>query len=694
MNNVSGVVSSIFVSLVLLSSTVKAQEYWEMGKNQDQVRKILSGPKIQVDTPEKVLTLKSRLNELKRLSEDLKASDRLPIEIRLKETDDKTSVLHTTFDPHGRISSLQLFGEGGLTLLPKGKDPAKAVKGFILKYPGLFDFQGSTLKNEEDLTSLKAVQIEELKSPLGKPVVSIRFSQTYKGVPVLDGDVVAVFWDGRLAQISGTVINAASSELTSKPNIETKAALSYAKAGAEKELKQNVEVELFEFGVDLDLGKPVYLVSVREVPEPEVKGLIENESYTAYVDGITGEVIDLAPTSHEFPSRQGRYRVYRPRRNSPDPRVEITTLARGFVSVNENTNAVYPWLDALEGRSPVPVYHNSRQWGGRMGFHWHRVNAGMDFTHHLPGHVFFQSQHASFWTQRASITADINFRWWPAHRDYQFQPITVITGRPSQTRFGEDGCWNLSLWRNSDGAVGQQPRVGCIMLGTRSGAYDGNRPEGRVNKLGIIFHEYGHAVDWKYHGGRIRNQAIEGDCDPNTSEEARSLAEAVANLYQQTMYLQEFGRNTTFTDYDVVGGRFDDVAGNMGIDVHMDQESLKCHASTGSICNHPTNVNIKYQYGEALVQAYWEAAHGVNCHGADRPCTNLQDGADENHARWAFFYASKFTGRRASYREFVACFLTYYFRDVGRTEWNHRWWIFNHHGLVGPDYGYSACHSD
>lgn len=129
--------------------------------------------------------------------------------------------------------------------------------------------------------------------------------------------------------------------------------------------------------------------------------------------------------------------------------------------------------------------------------------------------------------------------------------------------------------------------------------------------------------------------------------------------------------------------------------VHQGNSTLVCHAPTGSLCNDNDVPATKYEYGRALIQAYWEIAHGLNCHGPDTdPCYVMNGFPGSDQARWAYFYAMKESPRDATYREFVADILQYFNDDVGYYEYNDRWWVFNHHGLIGPDYSYTPCSFD
>jgi hypothetical protein len=214
---------------------------------------------------------------------------------------------------------------------------------------------------------------------------------------------------------------------------------------------------------------------------------------------------------------------------------------------------------------------------------------------------------------------------------------------------------------------------------------------GNATHLNAIFHEVGHGIDLKYNSGYFRYSSITGSCDPNTSDEASSLNETVASLYAIMMMFHEFGASTSFTQSSITS--LSHLTASGSLDAHTNDSNLKCHADPSIDCG--DNAIGIYNYGHGLLQAYFEINHGLNCDGPiNEPCYVMPDTVRTDEARWALFYAMKNTPITGTYREFVSNLLDYYYYDVGQDPWNDRWWVLNHHGLVGPDYSYTPCSED
>jgi len=248
------------------------------------------------------------------------------------------------------------------------------------------------------------------------------------------------------------------------------------------------------------------------------------------------------------------------------------------------------------------------------------------------------------------------------------------------------------MWRFEDGDIGQTPIISCIQY-----PYSDSYGIGNAAKLGLMFHEVGHAIDNKYGSGYSRNEPISGDCTPNTSEESRPLSEAVAAIYSEVMFLDEFGDLTNFTGPNAENNALPrDFTGSRGVSVHNGDISLVCHAPTGSICNDPLDPGVKYEYSRAFIQAFWEMAHGINCDGPEVDLCDVMSALSPgvSQARWAFFYAMKESSRDSTYKEFVGEILQYFSEDVGVSEWAERYWVFNHHDLYGYDHSYTPCTYD
>jgi hypothetical protein len=152
----------------------------------------------------------------------------------------------------------------------------------------------------------------------------------------------------------------------------------------------------------------------------------------------------------------------------------------------------------------------------------------------------------------------------------------------------------------------------------------------------------------------------------------------------------DWGLDTAFTDLD------GDL--NWGaltaFTAHRSASSLQCYADpAGHRCddrNHPAGFHA---FGIPLQQAVWESAHGTNCFVDDgQPCWQMPDSFRADTARNAFFYALTHTPTEGTFVTFSAQFLSYYYNSASVDAWGNRWWVFNHHRLVGPNYGYSRCH--
>ena len=104
----------------------------------------------------------------------------------------------------------------------------------------------------------------------------------------------------------------------------------------------------------------------------------------------------------------------------------------------------------------------------------------------------------------------------------------------------------------------------------------------------------------------------------------------------------------------------------------------------------PATCNDTNTTGNAFLQAFWESSHDRSCFNS--PCYDMQGSAGLEETIRAFYYAIFTLPPAPTHVQLSANFLTYYCNFVGQNEWNDRWWLFNHHALVGPKSGYSACH--
>jgi len=180
-------------------------------------------------------------------------------------------------------------------------------------------------------------------------------------------------------------------------------------------------------------------------------------------------------------------------------------------------------------------------------------------------------------------------------------------------------------------------------------------------------------------------------CEGGTSEEGRSVGESVAAIHSIAMFASIFGLNTGFTDYDN-GSLWElDNAGTSS--THKDNnDRLDCYNPNASFGTSPGDF-ATYDYGSSVRQAFWESVHGINCFvSAGQPCVTINSGSNKVlDAKKAVYDAMQTTGLSGTQRVLVANLLSYYYYFVSQAAWNDRWWIFNHHNLVGPNPSYSPC---
>ncbi len=578
---------------------------------------------------------------------------------------------------HGLLNQLNAVGEEALGIIPDDITAEEFVTSFLAQTAQFWGLSEST--------SLKLQNIEELTSPHGHHVQVLHLDQYFDGQLVFDGSFQAIVWDHRLVQIAGQAF-VPSDKYVNDTLFNTDAAIKAVQA-----LGETQSLISTNKGLSAEWGHAVeeiqgYLVN----PEDE-----QPQSYRFFVDPNSLEILWADLQERNYPSYTGTYRIYKPSSSSITPNASIPTdVTNGYVSINGSQ--VYPWQDVLTDRSPVPVYDDTISWTSCqgnspcLGFNWNSNSIATFLNSPSASSTGdnFRSQHASYWAQRAVRAGDINFNWWPpSNSNYKYSRISIITneGSSSDLTTGNNGCWNKVLWRPSDGAVNANPRIPCIKFPADSNYRYGT---GQAVKLNGIFHEVGHAIDVKYKSGVFRGSSISGSCDPNTSEEASSLSETIASLYSIMMMFHEFGASTSFTNSSITN--LTEMIGSGTLLAHTNDSNVRCHADPNLDCY--TN---KYEYGHGLLQAYFEITHGINCDGpVGESCYVMPDTARVDEARWALFYAMKNTPTNGTYRAFVSNLLNYYYYDVGEAPWNDRWWVLNHHGLVGPNYTYTPCSED
>lgn len=603
--------------------------------------------------------------------------------------------IFTEYDAHGNLRELHASGvKDGLAVVTHKETAAGMVQRFLVEHGGLWADVALVLGKDEGeppaRNGIVVAQVEHLRSPSGDVVDVVHLKQYRNGIELLDGDTIAVVWNGHLTKISGPLVGPdydfGQTDFRTSQNSEELVVVV-----AEHELEarglESVESHVASIGYSIEHRA---LVARVESAVYETSNTEFHRTKTVEVD--LGERRVLSVTDHDghWPTVTGSYDAYKPfAGDTTASSARLQTLPEQVTRFSAST--FLPWRDEFTvNRSPVITYDANTIWGGSLGFPFN--GGGSPSFAALENTDAFQVQHLSYWLQRAVRAADVNFNWWPpSNAAYKTASVVGIANVSDAVMgslagwAGTNGCWNQATWDNR-GDVGQNPRVTCIRFrGSLNFA-----PGKKGTPLGVIFHEVGHAIDYKYGGGNGRANAISGACNVNTAEESWSLGETIPSLYSMMMMFHEFGTATGFTDEDGDGSANGLASlSSLGTPAHQGDSSLRCHAATGDDCAQV------YSYGAALVQAYWEIALGLSCDGPEEDaCYVMPDTARADQARWALFYAMKVSSRNSTFKAFTADILGYYYNAIGYDEWASRWWVFNHHGLVGPDYGYSPCHSD
>lgn len=592
----------------------------------------------------------------------------------------------TEYDQQGYLTDLRATGApSGLGQARPGESAEDFVLRFISDNSALWS--NAVLDVHGDVNDgIVVAQVEDVASPAGVPTQYVHLEQYRGGLRVIDADVLAVVSDRRLVKVSGPIVPAglvfeAASEVPEDELILI----------AEEEVARGgympYQSTVARAGYSLQYGEAVTDIEVILVgPRDEVV----RQTQTVRLSTSTGNILEVTGNEGAWPTQSASYHVFRPNSTDASPNTvreynmtgRATTLSSAFI---------LPWLDEESSRSPVPTYDFTQDWGSSgLGFPYN--TDGSSNFHWAKGTNFFRYQQMSYWGQRAVRAGDINFEWWPpSNSSYKYAPVVLVANAPNTGALGlagNNGCWNWDTW-DGRGDVGQSPKATCIRI--RADAYYAGSES--APRLATIFHEVGHAIDYKYGAGAGRSSSFGSVCDPNTNDESLSLSETIPALYSIMMMNHEFSSSYAFLDEDGDGSAngLKGVSGSPA-PTHRGDNSLICHAPTGADCAPP---NL-YTYGEALQQAYWEATEGLNCDGPEADaCYVLPGSANRDYARWALFYAMKTSSRNSSFRAFVADFLDYYYYNApGYSDWNDRWWIFNHHDLVGPSYSYTPCSSD
>jgi hypothetical protein len=599
-------------------------------------------------------------------------------------------VLLAEWMPTGDLSSLFYFGPD--SLIDCVNDCGLATKQFIVNNKDLFGFAGSDLASPAQLVSLVQDSVRTSTSASGKKVTVVKLAQTYRGLPVFDGKVTAVFWDNKLVSLIGSVFNSAKDYHALTPSLTS----SLAAAAASKAVNQTTGPAPSCSPMSQPKhGRIVWNCFVRR----RQVLVSDKDPKVAYVEPLFMEAV--------IPS--DGYRVSWC--SNGDPYCPTANVLRDeypedypWTYVSLNGDVVHPYC-----AGEVAVYNGRYNWSGAIGFDYKRVSwpdpyAFISYEDATSFASTYAMQHVSYWMQMTSVLAgDGHLEWPPRGSPLGNHEIVVVVNDTDPFNTDDPGytqrACNLpgnprNFWYAAHEAKpcvilnGEYPLPGSGSDADCAYRWDGTSQKACVWVNTILFHEFGHAQQDLY-CEEMYDECIghgypyQSPCQVDTHQETLALNEAIAGLNSIITMLYLYGPSTAHSDYDADQWSLNrilyaNIAG-ANLPVHHDSSTWKCHAY-----DYPDCTNI-YWYGHAFLQAAWEFAHRINC--GSGTCVALED---VNMVNWtkgflsrSMYYALNAHKYGETFREFVGGMLTYVFYEVDYTVWNNSWWIFHHHGLVG-----------
>jgi hypothetical protein len=594
------------------------------------------------------------------------------------------------YDPTGAVSGLWSYREGGLGVTVVAKEGAAptreeldaAFRAFVSTNADLYDLSAG---DASQMGWLVGPELAQYVSPAGKRVQKLQYRQVVDGVGLVGEGVTAVFTDGALVSVNGTLENPEVVRTARRPRLTVDLAEDAAAAHNRNRGFSGYSVAGTELLWDRSRGKFVY--KVHAAPVRPFAGV------TQTVDGDTGAILhessDLVGAvgpNTSLPEVSKQYLVDQPYGTDGHP-FFFHDVTQNWVGLGDTVGGISVAYHADKGNGGFTHPTFGYYWTGGTGYNPSPgVNDSANKTYYTDAFNFntayspgatslFASHHTVRWVQHAAqVAARTTFKSLYSTGKAN-QVLSVVVGIPGGSSYTYQDC------SNKFGLSGD-----CVAIAPSTQPFVGR---GDVTALGPMFHEYGHVASERMHNGDGRG---------NHGCEQQSLEETTAEMYSMFTFMWTYGINTTLTDYNAHGTVPNPAATGFihgfGVaaqnpTVHMDNNvNLQCYDTRNNACN---TAPAPYNFGMALVQGYWESAHGVNC-GSGGACVTLNDGSTNDHAGNALAYAMWATPLDQNFVTFVANFLQYYWDHVGQTAWNNRWWIFNHHRLVGPNYGYSPCH--
>ena len=655
--------SATIMGLVLLSQVQPhvsaADPSWKRPANQNAARAVNTTPEIAADDPRGGKTSASRAQAMTQLRSRLGASDRLPIESQKNPDAARGAnlVMHNV-DPHGRVAGLWALRSGGLRER-FGQTADATFRQFVIENVALYDLQGSDALTGADLDWLAFPETVRSADVRGKSVERIVYTQNYRGHKVLDGDVVASFFDGHLISVTGAIINPAFDLVNVDSLIDVAAGERAAFAAlATRYPAVRYTISRKESGVLMGSAVAVH----RFVADPT--GGSDGEGQVVAISAKDGTLVGMSGAHPGAGNTSVNYRTYAPLATDPDT-VQTNAANQSDRAANGwDDGLIEPWyFQSVTYATGVYAFTPSVMSGGQLSTFTQPI-ASPNFLAN-PGTAQFNEQQAAYWAQQARP----NFFWVapPAvTATFGVKILQGITGTGDW--FQVSGCENVTPDYLDD--------EWCVRLGNNSGwRYPNGAPQ-----LSAIWHEMGHFTDQKYTGFSVRfNNLYDTPCGDQAGEESKSVTEGIGMATALNMWLTYYGTGTTFAPYTV--NMFNLGAG--GPVSHDNDSDVQCYRQPGT-----AYCNQHYLFAGTFLQAFWESAWGRNC---DTACWIMNDGATAFDSMTALNYASANTPASGDFVSLVGNYLTWYYYNKGDPAWSNRWWVFNHHRLVGPVYGYSPC---
>jgi len=584
-------------------------------------------------------------------------------------------VVHASFTARGELDGLWAWRPQGLTARRAGERHVDALARFLRDHRDLYAIPVDEPGLAAHLAALgsPAVEVVEIR---GKTETNLRFQPRLGGVRVGHREILATFVDDRLASITGSIALPTLAP-PAAPALDPAAAEAVARAAVLARSRSGPvgDVTRRDLLIDDD-GRLAY-----ELRLGDTAGVAA--PYVVRIDAQTGGVTAAWPEAQRgFYHADATYRIIVP--DDYRPWLGLETVRTGARSWVEDS-VVFPWLGILPSTSPVYVFSSA-------------VAGNGTYTQTAPYHDFvtssredvrrFKVQQLTYWSQRAMYVADLFGSDLLADRPHRFLGVRAVDLPDEQAPCDLLGgaCWRETC---ATSAPASQPAqdLPCILFTLFGDS---------IPSQDHIFHELGHHHDHKLraHGSMpFRIAGYEGTCDLGTDDESNSTNETIANAFALATSRYLLGGGTVLAASEYEGaicwgtddrGCFNGMGPNQPTDfVHLpgDDDRLACP---------PATCEDTYGVGKAFFQAFWESSFGLNCFFS--PCYPMAGDDALSDATSAMFYASYHTPGYGTHPQLSGAFLSFYYNYVSEAAWSDRWWVFNHHGLVGPKYGYSKCH--